>query len=155
MMPSISTDFPVSDPASPEVCDSGTIGNSSFEPEIRSWAAPFTSSTVPASVALESFIVNPFFVMALCSCFRVVVLSTLIFTEARPLARLTSTESTPETDFNDTRTACAQTSQSMPKILMSIDLISADADTANSSVANSAIRFFISSPSVSAGIVDS
>ena len=54
-----------------------------------------------------------------------------IFTTASPFSRLTSTESTPETDFNDTRTACAQTSQSMPKILMSIDLISAEAEAAS------------------------
>jgi len=155
MVPSISTDFPMNAPASPEVSDSGTRGNSSFEPEIRSWAAPFITSTLPSTVSLESFIVNPFFVMALCSCFSVVVLFVFIFTEARPLARPTSTESTPDTDFNDTRTACAQTSQSMPKILMSMDLISADAEAANiSSVANSVIAFFISSPSVSAGIAD-
>ena len=78
-----------------------------------------------------------------------------MLTEASPFARLTSTESTPDTDFNDTRTACAQTSQSMPKILMFMDLISAEADAASSSsVANMAIAFFISSPSVSAGIAD-
>jgi hypothetical protein len=50
-----------------------------------------------------------------------------IFTTASPFSRLTSTESTPDTDFNDTRTACAQTSQSMPKILILIDWISAEA----------------------------
>jgi hypothetical protein len=52
-------------------------------------------------------------------------------TAASPFARLTSTESTPDTDFNDTRTACAQTSQSMPKMVMSIDLISADVEATN------------------------
>jgi hypothetical protein len=66
-------------------------------------------------------------------------------TTATPFSRLTSTESTPETDFNDTRTACAQTAQSMPKILMSIDLISAEAETASTkSVASNAASLFIS-----------
>ena len=98
---------------------------------------------------------NPFLVMAFCSCLSVAVLPGFIFTEASPFARLTSTESTPDTDFNDTRTACAQTSQSMPKIVMSMDLISADADATNSKkVENSAIAFFISSPSVNAGTAD-
>jgi hypothetical protein len=100
--------------------------------------------------------VNPFFEMAFCSCLSVAVFPGFIFTTARPFARLTSTESTPDTDFNDTRTACAQTSQSMPKIAMSMDLISADADATNSNnVENRAIVFFISSPSVNAGKVDS
>jgi hypothetical protein len=94
--------------------------------------------------------------MAFCSCLSVAVLPGFIFTEASPLARLTSTESTPDTDFNDTRTACAQTSQSMPKIEMSMDLISADADTTDiNNVENRTIVFFISSPSVSAGKADS
>ena len=99
---------------------------------------------------------NPFLVMALCSCLSVAVLPGLIFTVASPFARLTSTESTPDTDFNDTRTACAQTSQSMPKIEMSMDLISAEAEaTSQSNVENSATVFFISSPNVRAGKADS
>jgi hypothetical protein len=69
--------------------------------------------------------------MASFSCLSVAVLPGFIFTTARPFSRLTSTESTPDTDFNDTRTACAQTSQSMPKILMSMDLISAEAEAAS------------------------
>jgi len=77
--------------------------------------------------------VNPFFVMAPCNCFSVAVFPGFILTAARPFSKLTSTESTPATDFNDTRTACAQTSQSMPKMVMSIDLISAEADAASSS----------------------
>jgi hypothetical protein len=67
-----------------------------------------------------------------------------IFTDATPFSRLTPTDSTPETDFNDTRTACAQTSQSMPKIVMSIDLISADAETASIDSNNSKIILLIS-----------
>ena len=66
-----------------------------------------------------------------------------IFTTASPFSRLTSTESTPDTDFNDTRTAWAQTSQSMPKILMSMDLISAEAEAASTNnVANNADSLF-------------
>jgi hypothetical protein len=94
--------------------------------------------------------------MAFCSCLSVAVLPGFIFTAASPLARLTSTESTPDTDFNDTRTACAQTSQSMPKIEMSMDLISADPEAMSSrNVENSAIVFVISSPSVNAEKADS
>jgi hypothetical protein len=50
--------------------------------------------------------------------------------------------------FNDTRTACAQTSQSMPKMLMSIDRISADAEAMSSNEAGNSKnnRSFISSP---------
>jgi hypothetical protein len=117
---------------------------------------PFATRIVPVTVAVESFIVNPFLVMAFCSCLSVAVLPGFIFTAASPFARLTSTESTPGTDFKDTRTACAQTSQSIPKIETSMDLISADADATNSKkVENSAIAFFISSPSVNAGTADS
>jgi hypothetical protein len=75
--------------------------------------------------------VNPFFVTASCNCFSVTVLPGFILTAAMPFSKLTSTDSTPATDFNDTRTACAQTSQSIPKIVMSIDLISAEADVAS------------------------
>jgi hypothetical protein len=82
-------------------------------------------------VAVDCFIVNPFLVMASFSCLRVVELPGFIFTEASPFSRLTATESTPGTDFKDTRTACAHTSQSMPKIVMSIALISAEAETAD------------------------
>jgi hypothetical protein len=92
---------------------------------------PSTVVTVPATVAVEPFMVNPFLVMASLSCFSVVVLPGFIFTTASPFSRLTSTESTPDKDLSDTRTACAQTSQSMPKILMSIDLISATAEEAS------------------------
>jgi hypothetical protein len=38
--------------------------------------------------------------------------------------------STPNTAFNDTRTACAQTSQSIPKIVMLMLLISATEEVA-------------------------
>jgi hypothetical protein len=82
-------------------------------------------------VAVESFMVNPFLVIASFSCLSIAVLPGFIFTAASPFSRLTSTESTPDTDFNDTRTAWAQTSQSMPKILMSMDLISANAEAPN------------------------
>jgi hypothetical protein len=86
----------------------------------------------------------------------VAVLRGFIFTEASPSARLTSTDSTPDTDFNDTRTACAQTSQSMPKIEMEMDFISAVADaTSSNNVDISPNAFFIASPSVSAGIAGS
>jgi hypothetical protein len=95
---------------------------------------------------VDCFIVNPFLVIASFSCFSVAVLPGFIFTDASPFSRLTSTESTPETDFTDTRTACAQTSQSIPKIVMSMDLISADAETAsiNSSSSEIVLRIPIS-----------
>jgi hypothetical protein len=58
-------------------------------------------------------------------------------------------------DFNDTLTAWAQTSQSMPKIVMSIDLISADAEvTTSNKTDNNAMAFFISSPSANVGTTD-
>jgi hypothetical protein len=75
--------------------------------------------------------VNPFLVMASFNCLSVAVLPGFSFTTASPFSRLTSTESTPDTAFNDTRTACAQTSQSMPKILMLMDWISAEAEEAS------------------------
>jgi hypothetical protein len=66
---------------------------------------------------------------------------------ASPFSRLTSTASTPTTDFNDTRTACAQTSQSMPKTVISKDLISAFADTArNASATIIKLNFLMVSP---------
>ena len=78
-------------------------------------ALPSVAMTEPATVAVESFMVNPFLVMAWLSCLSVAVLPGFIFTTASPFSRLTSTVSTPDTDFNDTRTAWAQTSQSMPR----------------------------------------
>jgi hypothetical protein len=87
--------------------------------------------------------VNPFFVMASCSCLKVAVFPGFIRTLARPFSRLTSTESTPGTAFNDTRTAWAQTSQSMPNTVMSIDLISADAVTASNSNAEITTASFL------------
>jgi hypothetical protein len=72
--------------------------------------------------------VNPFLLMASFSCFNVALLPGFSFTTANPFSRFTCTESTPETAFRDTLTAWAHTSQSIPKILMSMDLISADAD---------------------------
>jgi hypothetical protein len=93
---------------------------------------------VPATVVVESFIVNPFLVMASFSCLSVAVFPGFNFTTANPFSRLTSTESTPDTDFNDTRTAWAQTSQSMPKILILMDSISAEAEDA--SIKNEASR---------------
>jgi hypothetical protein len=117
----------------------------SSEPETFSCVFPFATSTVPITLACESFIVKPFFVMACCSWLRVVVLPGFIFTVARPFAKLTSTESTPDTDFKDTRTACAQTSQSIPKIARSMDLISAAADeTKSSKTEQIATNLFIS-----------
>jgi hypothetical protein len=112
--------------------------------------------TFPAIVAIDCFMVKPFLVMASFNCLKVATLPDFIFTAASPFSRLTTTESTPETDFNDTRTACAQTSQSMPKIEMSMDLISADPEAMSSrNVENSAIVFVISSPSVNAEKADS
>jgi hypothetical protein len=102
------------------------------------------ATTVPEMVAVDCFIVNPFLLIASFSCLRVATLPGFIFTDASPFSRFTSTESTPETDFNDTRTACAQTSQSIPKIVMSIDLISADAETANIDSSSSKIMVLIS-----------
>jgi hypothetical protein len=155
IVPSTSTVFPVSK-ASFEFCDSETSVSISFDPEIFSWVLSFTTTIVPVIAALASFIVKPFFVMASCSCLSVVVLAGFIFTDASPFARLTSTESTPDTDFNDTRTAWAQTSQSIPKIVMSIDWISAAAEAMNShNTESSTTDLFISSPNVNAGIADS
>src|SRR5579864_9422209 len=46
--------------------------------------------------------------------------------------------------IRDTLTACAHTSQSMPKIVMSMDLISADAEDANTkSIASKTVIFII------------
>jgi hypothetical protein len=89
--------------------------------------------------------VNPFLVIASFSCLSCVAFPGFIFTTASPFSRLISTESTPDTDFNDTRTACAQTSQSIPKILMSMDLISAEAEAASiKNDASSADSFLMS-----------
>jgi hypothetical protein len=102
---------------------------------------------MPTIVTADGFIVNPFFVIAVCNCFNVAVFPGFILTTASPFARLTSTESTPDTDFNDTLTAWAQTSQSIPKMVMSIDFISADAEvTTSNRTDNKAIAVFISSP---------
>lgn len=57
-------------------------------------------------------------------------------------------------DFKDTLTAWAQTSQSMPKIVMSIDLISADAEATSNKTDNKTMTFFISSPSANVGTAD-
>jgi hypothetical protein len=136
----------LSEAAPLELSDSGTSVNSSFDPETFNCGLPFATTIVPATITTESLIVNPFFVMASCNCFSVVELSDFIFTDAKPFVRLTSTESTPDTDFNDTRTAWAQTSQSMPKIVTSMDLISADADaTYHNNDRNSTLELFISS----------
>ena len=52
--------------------------------------------------------------------------------------------STPVTDFNDTRTACAQTSQSIPNTVMLMERTSACAAEAMSSKADkSKLTFFI------------
>ena len=133
MVPATTTDLPCIEDAFGAFCDSGTSRTTSFEPETCNCALPSETSTLPAMTAFDVFIVNPFFVMAACNCFSVAVFPGFILTAARPFSKLTSTDSTPATDFSDTRTACAQTSQSMPKIVMSIDLISAEADAASSS----------------------
>jgi hypothetical protein len=88
--------------------------------------------------------VKPFLAIASFSCFNVAVFPGFRVADANPFSRLTLTVSTPATDFNDTRTACAQTSQSIPKIVILMDWISADAETA-SKPANkrSAVTFFI------------
>ena len=146
IVPSTSTDFPFRAVASGVAEESGASSKTSLEPDTCSTVLPFVTSTFPAIVAVDCFIVNPFFVIASFSCLRVAVLPGFIFTDACPFSRLTSTESTPETDFRDTRTACAQTSQSIPKIVMSMDLISADAETAsiNSSSSEIVLRIPIS-----------
>jgi hypothetical protein len=99
--------------------------------------------------------VNPFLVIADCNCFNVTVLPGFILTDASPFARLTSTASTPVTDFSDTRTAWAQTSQSMPKMVMSIDLISADADAMKSRSDIKDIAIFILAPNENVETTDS
>jgi hypothetical protein len=142
--PSTSTDLPSRGAATDTAEESGISSNISFEPDTCSIVLPFVTITFPTVVAADCFIVNPFLVMASLSCFRVAVLPGFIFTDASPFSRLTSTESTPETDFKDTRTACAHTSQSIPKIVMSSVLISADAEIAsiNSSSTEIAFRIF-------------
>jgi hypothetical protein len=130
MVPSTRTDFAAIE-AALGAEPSGTSVSTSFEPDTRSVVFPFTSATVPAMVAVDSFIVKPFFATASFNCLSVTVFPGFIFTAASPFSRLTLTESTPETPLKDTLTACAQTSQSMPKIVMSIDLISADAEAAS------------------------
>lgn len=145
IVPSTTTVLPTIVEALDPEADSGTSCNRSLDPETVNVAPPFVTATVPATTALESFIVNPFLAMASFSCFSVVVLPGFIFTAASPFSKLTVTESTPGTALNDTRTACAQTSQSMPKIVMSIDLISADAESASiTSSDRTAVAFFIS-----------
>ena len=156
MVPLTKTDFPLMEVGIGAVPEPGTSSSTSFAPDTCNTDLPFEAITSPETVAVESFIVNPFFVIASFNCFNVVVLPGFIFTVATPLFRLTSTESTPETDFKDTRTACAQTSQSIPKMVMSMDLISAPAEATNSNkVEHSAINLFISSPSVSAETANS
>jgi hypothetical protein len=110
---------------------------------------------VPITVTADGIIVNPFLVMAACNCFNVAAFPGFILTAASPFARLTLTESTPDTDFNDTLTAWAQTSQSMPKIVMSMDLISAVAEVTSNRTNNKAMAFFISSPSLNVGTASS
>ena len=143
IVPVTRTDFPTIGGVVTSLPESGTRFKTSVEPETCKVIFQLVLTTVPAMLACESFIVNPFLVIASFSCFRVVVFPGFIFTTARPFSRLTSTESTPATDFNDTRTACAQTSQSMPKISMSIDLISAEADAATSRSTSKAVIFFM------------
>ena len=150
IVPSTTIVLPTSETAPATERDAGSSCSSSLEPETRRVALPPVVTTVPAIVAVESFIVNPFLVMASFNCLSVAVLPGFIFTTASPFSRLTSTESTPDIDFNDTRTACAQTSQSMPKILMSMDLISAKADeTSIKNDANKVDSFLMEPPSVS------
>ena len=95
----------------------------------------------------DCFVVNPFFVIACCNCSIVTVLPGFKVTVANPLFRLTSTESTPLTLFKATRTAWAQTAQSIPKTVISTRLNSAWAELAISISANT-INNFISSSSV-------
>jgi hypothetical protein len=150
IVPSTKTVLPTTGVQFGAESDCGANCSTSLEPETRNVTLSPAVTTVPATVAVESFIVNPFLAMASFSCLSVVVLPGFIFTTASPFSRLTSTESTPEIDFNDTRTACAQTSQSMPKILMSMDLISAKAEEASiKSDAKTADSFLINLLSVS------
>jgi len=142
-MPSTKMDFPVKEAASTTLLDSGTRFNTSFEPDTCMAVLPFVETTVPATIAAESFIVKPFLAIASFSCLRVVMFPGFIFTVARPFSRLTSTVSTPGTAFNDTRTACAQTSQSIPKIVMLMLLISATEEAANKKKRNSDAASFL------------
>ena len=144
IVPSTTTVWPTTELVG-AVSDWGSNCSTSLEPETRNVALSPVVTTVPAIVAVESFIVNPFLAIASFSCLNVTVLPGFILTTANPFSRLISTESTPEIDFNDTRTACAQTSQSIPKILMSMDLISANAEAASiKNEASNADSFLIS-----------
>jgi hypothetical protein len=124
---------------------SGTRLNSSFEPDTRSASFWSSETRVPMATITDCFVVNPFFVIAYCSI--VTVLPGFKVTVANPLFRLTSTESTPLTLFKATRTAWAQTAQSIPKTVISTRLNSAWAELAISISANT-INNFISSSSV-------
>lgn len=146
MTPVTTTDFPV--PSETFFADpSGIKDRTSFDPDTRRTVFPPASLIVPATEASESFIVKPFFEIASLSCLKVTEFPGFIFTTARPFSRLTSTESTPGTAFKDTRTACAQTSQSIPKIVMSMDLISADAANASIKTVESVASVFLISSS--------
>jgi hypothetical protein len=134
-----------------KLLDSGTRLSTSLDPEIWNLVLP-SKTNLPAAVTRDCFIVNPFFAMASCNCLRVTVLPGFNFTVARPLSKLTSTERTPFTDITDTRTACAQTSQSIPKIVMSMVRISAREGMAEKTVnSKNKIDFFtVVPPSVNA-----
>jgi hypothetical protein len=91
--------------------------------------------------------VKPFLAIASFSCFNVAVFPGFRVADANPFSRLTFTVSTPATDFSDTRTACAHTSQSMPKTVILMERISACAAEAMSSKADkNRLIFFIDSP---------
>lgn len=97
--------------------------------------------TVPAMLAVDCFIVNPFLAIASLNCLSMAVLPGFILTDAshsQRLPRRNRLQGRPST-----RTTCAQTSQSMPKMLMSIDLISVVTETAVNNRDSSAMVFFI------------
>src|SRR5262249_15110108 len=144
-LPSTTTTVEANSAGTPIVDESGSRVTTSFEPEICSFVVPSPDMSLPTATTLDSFMVNPFLAIAVCNCFSVTEFPGLSLTDASPFSRLTSTVATPLTDNRDTRTACAQTSQSMPKMVMSIERISALAGTESAAQSsNSDVSFFIS-----------
>src|SRR6185369_4613144 len=142
-VPETSTFFPTK-LAAGDASGSGASSSLSFDPVICSLSFPPSCTTWPSTVASDCFIVKPFLAIASFNCFNVALFPAFKVTDARPFSRLTLTVSTPATDFNDTRTACAQTSQSIPKTVMLMERISAcAAEAISSNVDITRLIFFI------------
>src|SRR5260370_5309104 len=95
---------------------SGTSASMSLVPETFSRTLPCTSTSSPRTETVVNFGVYPFSWRSCQSCGTDTTFPGFSFTVAKPLFKLTSTESTPLTFFNATSTTWAQVIQSMPKI---------------------------------------